>query len=530
MSDIYKPVDWTVQQLVDSISSGVLRLPDLQRPFVWPATKVRDLLDSMYRGYPVGELMLWNQSGDSDTAAIGTDAKSHATTHQIVDGQQRITSLYVTFTGRNVIDDDYRDKSIRISFNPFLDRFEVAQPALDKSAEWVPDVASVFASPLGAFQAFTKRLEENRGEPLGSTGQQKVFDALTRLEGLKARMFKVVELQPQVDKSVVADVFVRINSEGVNLTAADFILTWLSVFWSEGRDDIEQFARHSRLTAERATEIANADPAFTLKTPITWTPKNHHITPNPGQLVRVAVAVGQNRGRLQDSYNALRARDRKTGMTDPVRQAEELDKIKGAVPMILNRLNWDEFLRVLAKAGYRSKKMITSQTSILYTYAIWLLGRERYRVDITELRDLMARWFFMAQTTGRYTSSPETIIQRDLDRFTEVTDAEAFRKVIEGVIATILTNDFWSIRLPDDFNSSSTSASPAYQAYLAALNILGADLFMLHGKVRRLDRSNRHFGSRCRGSPPVPTRLPARCPRLQGRASAKLIWSLSESC
>jgi len=484
VSDIFKPVDWSAQQLVDSISTGVLRLPDLQRPFVWHATKVRDLLDSMFRGYPVGELMFWNRPGDSDTSVIGTDAKSHNASHLIVDGQQRITSLYVTFTGRNVIDDDYKDKSVRISFNPTLQRFEVAQPAFARSAEWIADVAHVFGNPLTAFQSFRSRLEASRGEPLTDAEQETAFDAINRLHNLKSRTFKVVELQPHVDKAVVADVFVRINSEGVNLTAADFILTWLSVFWPEGRDDIESFARHSRLTAERATEIANADPFSAVKTPVKWTPKNHYIAPTPGQLTRVAVAVGQNRGRLQDAYNALRALDRKTGQTDPVRQAHELDRLKAAVPMVLNRLNWDEYLRVLAKAGYRSKKMVTSKTTILYTYVIWLLGRERYGVGITVLRDLMAKWFFVAQTTGRYTSSPETMIQRDLDRFDGVTDAAGFRKVVESVISTVLTNDFWTIRLADDFNSSSTSASPAYQAYLAALNILDADLFMLHGKVR----------------------------------------------
>jgi uncharacterized protein with ParB-like and HNH nuclease domain len=133
LSDIYKPVDWTVQQLVDSIATGVLRLPDLQRPFVWPATKVRDLMDSMYRGYPVGELMFWNRIGGDDTGTIGTSQKSHISSHLIVDGQQRLTSLYVTITGETVVDDDYRKKSVRISFNPFVERFEVAQPALDKS-------------------------------------------------------------------------------------------------------------------------------------------------------------------------------------------------------------------------------------------------------------------------------------------------------------------------------------------------------------------------------------------------------------
>jgi len=476
MSDIYKPVDWTVQQLVFSIESGVLRLPDLQRPFVWSATKVRDLMDSMYRGYPVGELMFWNRTGDEDTSTIGSSEKSQDSTHRIVDGQQRLTTLYVIITGEKVIDDEYRNKNIRISFNPFLDRFEVAQPAFDRSSDWVADIATIFSSPFQAIVNFTKRLEEFRGSPLQEEEKNQVVNALGRVEGLRRRVFKVVELQSNVDKATVADVFVRINSEGINLTAADFILTWLSVFWPEGRELMEDFARNSRLSAERVSEISGK------KT--TWTPRNHYLAPSPGQLVRVAVAVGQRRGRLQDSYAALRARDRKTGLTDPTRQKEELEKLQKAVPLMLNHLNWDEFVRVLAKAGFRSRKMITSNTTILYSYALWLIGRDQYKVDLAILRDLMARWFFMAQTTGRYTSSPETRIQQDLDRVLNASSSQEFVKVLEDAIATVLPNDYWTITLPDEFVSSSASASPVYQAYLASLNILDAQLFMLAGTVR----------------------------------------------
>jgi hypothetical protein len=476
MADIYKPVDWSIQQLVDAVRTGTLTLPDLQRPFVWPATKVRDLMDSLYRGYPVGELMFWNQPGDAHSGAIGTDAKGHSSKQQIVDGQQRLTSLFVTVTGQTVVDDDYRKKSIRITFNPLIDRFEVAQPAYDRSAEWVGDVSSVFSSALDAYEKYKSRLEKARGVALGDAERSKIHSSLMRVEALKSVIFKVVEIQANVDKAVVADVFVRINSEGVNLTSADFILTWLSVFWPEGRDELETFARNSRLTADHITELTGK------KT--TWSPKNHYISPSPGQLIRVAVAVGQNRGRLQDAYNALRAQDRKTGMADAKKQSDELELVKTAAPLMLNQLNWDEFIRVLAKAGFRSKKMVTSETTILYTYSLWILGRTRYKVELSTLRDLMARWFFMAQTTGRYTGSPETRIQQDLDRLDGATSADDFARILNGVIETILTPDYWSIRLPDDFVSSSTSASPAYQAYLAALNILDANLFMLHGRVR----------------------------------------------
>lgn len=470
MPDIYRPVDWTVQNLVSSIASGALRLPDLQRPFVWPATKVRDLLDSMYRGYPVGELMFWNQHESADAHVIGGSSKSQASNHLIVDGQQRLTSLFVAVTGEPVVDDDYRKRRIRISFNPLLERFEVAQPALDKSAEWVPDVSAVFTSPMAAHRAFVERLTMARPEPVAQAEQERVFDALNRLHGLQQRIFKVVEIQPSVSKATVAEVFVRINSEGVNLTSADFILTWLSVFWPEGREQLEEFARRSRMSAELATEVVGSK--------VTWTPKNHFLAPSPGQLVRVAVGVGQNRGRLSDAYSALRALERKTGQTDSVRQTRELDLLKSAVPLMLNPLNWDEFIRVLSRAGFRSRRMITSNTSILYCYAFWLIGLNKYEVEKTELRELMAKFFFMIQTSGRYTSSPESKFQSDLDRLDGVSNAAEFRDVINGFIETTFTTDYWTIRLPDAFITSSTS-SPGFQAYLASLDILDADLFML---------------------------------------------------
>ena len=473
---VFKPVSWTVNELVQAVSSGTLALPDLQRPFVWDNPKVRDLIDSMYRGYPVGELMFWHRGSGEDVTTIGTDGKSQAVTHQIVDGQQRLTSLYAVFTGRDVVDDRYRTKNIRISFNPFIERFEVAKAITDGSADWVPNIHTVFNAPLEAYEDFRARYEEKHPDELDDVAKKRLFSTFNKLSQLGGYQFTVVELQQAVDKPKVADIFVRINSEGVSLKSADFILTWLSVFWPEGREEMENFSRGSRITAERASELAGHK--------VSWTPINHHLHVNPGQLVRVAVAVGQNRGRLQDAYGALQGRDHRTGLSDPARQEAELDKLKSAVPLMLDHLNWDEFLRVMTKAGFRSRKMITSNNTVIYTYALWLIGRERFSVEQSRLRDLMSRWFFMSQTTGRYTNSPETKIQQDLDRLDGVADADGFVAALEGVIATVLTGDYWTIRMPDDLVSSSLASSPVYQGYLAALNVLDADLFMLHGKIR----------------------------------------------
>ena len=472
---MFKPVPWRVQDLVAAVRSGALRLPDIQRPFVWDKVKVRDLVDSIYRGYPVGELMFWNSAGDDDAQAIGSGTKTKAATAKIVDGQQRLTSLYAVMTGEPVVDDDYRSESIKIAFNPFTERFEVQSAALVKSREWVPDISAVFKSPFQARKMFINRYGEERD--LSEADEEKIEAVFTRLHGIQDYLFTVVELQADTEREKVADVFVRINSEGVKLTQADFILTWLSVFWDEGREELERFSRHSRLTSDTASAQDGER--------VSWTPKNHYIEPEPGRILRAVVAVGQRRARLRNAYNALRGRDPKTREIDKSLRDHELGLLKSAQREVLRPANWDSFLHILAKAGFRSKKMITSDNNVIYTYALWLIGSTRFNVDKATLSGLMARWFFMAQTTGRYTGSFESSMEEDLARFNDLDshDPEDFIAIVEGVMKTVLTRDFWGIQLPDAFITSSAAASPAYKAYLASLNILDADLFAINEKA-----------------------------------------------
>ena len=475
LSDMFKPVPWTAQNLVAAVQSGALRLPDIQRPFVWEKVKVRDLVDSIYRGYPVGELMFWNSAGDDDASTIGSGAKTKTATAKIVDGQQRLTSLYAVMTGEPVVDDEYRSESIKIAFNPITVRFEVQSAALAKSREWVPDISAVFKSPFQAKKAFISRYREEHD--LSEADEEEIEAVFARLHGIQDYSFTVVELQADTEREKVADVFVRINSEGVNLTQADFILTWLSVFWDEGREELERFSRHSRLTPDTASAQDGER--------VSWTPKNHYIEPEPGRMLRAVVAVGQGRARLRNAYNALRGRDPQTREIDERQRDRELELLKASQREVLRPANWDGFLHVLAKAGFRSKKMITSNNTVIYTYALWLIGSTRFKVDKATLSGLMAKWFFMAQTTGRYTNSPESSMEEDLARFRDLEshNPEDFIAIVEGVIATVLTQDFWGIRLPDEFITSSTAAAPAYKAYLAALNILDADLFAINEKA-----------------------------------------------
>ncbi|WP_407334670.1 DUF262 domain-containing protein [Dietzia kunjamensis] len=475
MAAIFKTVSWQVDQLVNGVSTGQIQLPDLQRPFVWPTTKVRDLFDSMYRGYPVGALMFWDVSADGETRAINAHGQLGAS-HQIIDGQQRLTSLYAAIQGQPVRDEAYRLRTITISFNPFSEKFEVRTPALAKSVYWVEDIAACFSSPISARKAFIKRLEAV-GHSLSEEEEEQIERVFARLIELKNYQFDVVHIQKEVEKKLVADVFVRINSEGVRLKSYDYILTWLSVFWPEGREKIEEFARNSRVSPQRASEIAG--------TPVSWTALNPYIAVETGHVIRAMVAVGQGRGRLQDAYAALQAKDKSTGQVDSKRQDLELDKLRAALPVVTNEVSWTEYIRSIRTAGFRSSANLTSNMNIIYSYVIFLLGRNEYGVELATLRTLVARWLFMSQLTARYTGSSESQIQKDLDRIATVDarDSQGFVNLLDSIIQSQLTPDFWEYNMPQNLMTSGPALSPYYQCYLAALNILDAKMFMLDARV-----------------------------------------------
>ncbi|MGO3152875.1 MAG: GmrSD restriction endonuclease domain-containing protein [Galactobacter sp.] len=475
MAAIFKTVSWPVAQLVAGVTSGLIQLPDLQRPFVWPSTKVRDLFDSMYRGYPVGALMFWDVPGSGDARGINLKANLDGS-YQIIDGQQRLTSLYAAMEGSPVRDESYHERKIVISFNPFSEKFEVRTPVLASSVEWVEDISIFFASPIAARKAFVKRYEAS-GRELTEEAEERIEEVFSKLNELKNYRFDVIHIQRETEKKLVADVFVRINSEGVRLKSADFILTWLSVFWPEGREKIEEFARNSRLTPQGASEIAGV--------PVTWTPINNYLAVETGHVVRMMVAVGQRRGRLQQAYAALQAKDKVSGFVDAARQESEMNKLKTALDIVTNQVSWREYMRSIRLAGFLRRANITSTMNVVYSYVLFLLGRTVFEVPLDRLRNLIARWLFMSQLTGRYTGSSESQIQKDMDRLDELAsgDAAGFEKILTQIIDSQLTDDYWTFSMPQDLVTSGTSVSPHYQCYLASLNILKAKMFMLEEDV-----------------------------------------------
>jgi hypothetical protein len=469
---LYRDTGYALYHLLEDIKRGRVGLPDIQRPFVWSSAKARDLFDSLYRGYPVGTLMLWETGAEAGTRRIGANGDGERTPQLlIVDGQQRLTSLYAVVTGHPVMTKDFVEKRIRIAFRPSDETFEVTDAAIERDPEFIADITALWEDGYPTtLRRFLAGVRQAREEEVAVEEEDRLGDRVNRVHDLRDFRFQVIELSAEANEEEVAEIFVRINSEGVQLNQADFILTLMSVHWDAGRAQIEAFCR------------AAVDPA--VKGP---SPRNPFIAPSPDQLLRVAVALGFQRGRLQYVYNILRGKDLETGTVSAERREQQFATLAAAQEQVLDLTNWHEFLKCVQAAGFRSRKMITSDNALLFSYALWLIGRRDFGLDYRELRGAIARWFFMAHTTGRYSSSPESQLESDLGRISALPpgDGTAFVEALDRIVAANFTNDYWEITLPNRLDTSSPR-SPALFAYLAALNLLDAEVLLSDVRIRDL--------------------------------------------
>lgn len=469
MTTVFKEVGYSLSKLLADIQIGEIGLPEIQRPFVWPNAKVRDLFDSMYRGFPVGYLLFWINGYSEVHRTIGIEAKQKVPRLLIVDGQQRLTSLYAVLTGVPVLRQDYSQERIHIAFRPRDQKFEVTDAAVRRDPEFISDISQLWSGEVSRnrfVREFLRRLGESRA--LTEEEEDDLSEYIDRLYDLQNYPFRALELSSSVDEENVAEVFVRINSKGTTLNQADFILTLMSVFWDEGRSQLEQFCRQSRQPT-----IGKASPF------------NYFIQPDPDQMLRVSIGLGFRRARLRHVYSILRGKDLETEEFSDEQRERQFAVLQEAQAHTLDVQNWHEFLKVLMRAGFRSEKMISSNNNLLYTYALFLIGKRDYGVDPYKLRNTMARWFFMAQLTGRYTSSPETRMEQDLADLRGVETGSEFIQVLEHFIGDALTEDFWTITLPNALATSS-ARSPSLFGYYAALNLLDARVLFSEMKVSEL--------------------------------------------
>lgn len=467
---LFRKVDYSLSKLLEDIGLGEIGLPDIQRPFVWKNTKVRDLFDSMYRGYPIGYLLFWENGLPGDHRVIGTNRKQKSPRLLIVDGQQRLTSLYAVLKSIPVMGRDYRKRPIRIAFQPTERKFEVANRAIERDPEWIPDISQLWASDSSRnrfVKAFIARLRNARELP--EEEEDEIIEIIDHLYDLQNYPLTVLELSSTVPEEQVAEIFVRINSKGTPLNQADFILTLMSVFWDDGRAELEDFCRRAKQPS------VDGRPS----------PYNHYLLPDPDHLLRVNVALGFRRARLEHVYSLLRGKDLQTRTFSEAQRDHQFAILRQAQTITLDLQNWHEFFKVLLRAGYRSSNLISSQTAILYTYAMWLIGKHAFQVNPFRLREVIARWFFMVTLTGRYTGSPETRMEQDLALLRGLMSPDQFVETLDREITAILTEDYWQITLPNELATAAARSTGQF-AFYAALCLLDTPVLFSRMKVVEL--------------------------------------------
>jgi hypothetical protein len=376
--------------------------------------------------------------------------------------------------GIPVVRENYQPEIIEIAFHPIDNTFEVADAAIRKNAEYIPNISVLWTKNADLFEivgTYIDKLRKHReanGKTLDHDEIKRIQSSIQKVSNLLSYPFTALELSSSIDEEQVAEVFVRINSKGKVLNQSDFILTLMSVFWDEGRSKLGDFCRDSRVPSKGKPS-----------------PFNYFIEPDPAQLLRVSIGYGFRRARLKYGYSLLRGKDLETELYSEERRDEQFGILKEAQATVLDLQHWQDFLKTLQMAGFRGSHMISSQTAIIYCYTFYLIGKKVFGVDSFALSTLMARWFFMVLVTGRYTGSPESAMERDLADIRDFTDADQFVQWMEKTICTEFTDDFWNITLPNRMDTSSAT-SPYLFAYYASLNLLHAKALFSNKKVSDL--------------------------------------------
>jgi hypothetical protein len=459
----------SIASLVSDIEREVIALPDLQRPFIWEDTKVRDLLDSLFVGFPVGTLVLWHTSSDKEARALGGERPGLRATTLVIDGQQRLTSLYAVMRGVEVVDKDGSTRKISIAFRPRDGRFEVADAAIRNDPEFLPNVTELWngARPKPQLRRDLMNALRDKGRPVDENYEDAVERNLDRAHSIADYRFPTVDIRrtatthdEEATEEDVAEIFVRINNQGTRLGQADFVLTLLSVYHGDLRDRIEDRSRTMSLGTV--------------------------VSIDTQQLLRAVCGVAFGRARMSAVYRYLRGVDPTSGEADAAGRLKRLTQLDDAAKECMELTPWRDFLLRVQHAGFVNQALIASKNAIVNAYAFYIRGRKA-GVSKNQLDELIARWVFGTLLTARYSGSSETVFEQDLARVARAGpgDANGFARALDDALSETLTNDYWTQTLVSALETQKGRA-PAALAFRAAQVVLGTRALFSDQYLRNL--------------------------------------------
>lgn len=465
----YSNYPLTINSILGLIEANDIAIPEIQRPFVWKNVQVRDLIDSLYKGYPTGYIILWkNPNVKLKDGTISSGKKV------LIDGQQRITALMTAIAGRTIFRSDYQEGRIKIAFNPYAalsdnpdaEIFAVQTPAIVKSRAWIPDIADIFSPNFSSFKFIPKYCEENPDmEP------ETLERVISGLKGLVNRSIGVIELSESLEIDMVTDIFIRINSKGTALSQGDFVMSKIAADELHGGNNLRKlidYFSHLAVVPTYYDYIATHDKKFVesgFLEKLKWlkTDTETVYDPDCNDVIRVAFMHKIKRAKLANLVNLLSGRDFITRDFKEEIVEQTYHDFQEGVLNVINQHNFTQFMIAIRSAGFQSPKLINSNMALDFAYTIFLILHDSKEVPVEDIKRIVQKWYVLSILTGRYSSSPETAFAKDLRRIREASVVTVLKEIEEAE----LSENFWNIGLVQNLNFTSTN-NPPYLVFLAA--------------------------------------------------------------
>lgn len=442
------------------VKDGQIAIPEVQRPFVWDASKVRDLMDSLYKGYPIGYVITWQNPNVRLKDGSLSEGKKI-----LIDGQQRITALRAAMLGEYVVNKEYAKVRIKIAFNPQDERFEVQNNAILKDKSWVPDI-SVALGSNSIINLVRNYLVENQ-----NADALKVEQNFSSLLNIQHKQIGTIDLAHDLDIETVTEIFIRINSQGAVLSQADFAMSKIaSNEMLDGpnlRKAIDYFC-HLAVYPQFFDHIRDNDTEFT-KTDyfkaMKWLKdeKDDLFDPSYTDMLRVSFTSEFQRGRMSDLVSLLSGRNFETRDFEVSIAAETFERMKQSVLRFMHEDHFKKFVMIIRSAGFISPDLIRSQNALNFAYIIYLKLREE-KVPQAEIARFVSKWFVFSVLTSRYGGSPESTMDFDIKQLSN----KPFKEYLEIVENADLSDAFWNVGLISRLNTS-VASSPLFHVFQACM-------------------------------------------------------------
>jgi len=456
----YEVNQYMIGSILSKVREGEIAIPEIQRPFVWDASQVRDLLDSLYKGYPVGYLIAWRNPDIK--LKDGSMAQGRMI---LIDGQQRVTALTAAVLGQQVVNKDYRKVHIRIAFNPIKEEFKVADAAIVKDAAWIPDVSAIIGGKVSLLKAVRDYQKANP-----DVAEDQIENALTALGDVAKKQVGLIELAHDLDIETVTEIFIRINSKGTVLSQADFVMSKIAADSKYGgpalRKAIDYFC-HLAVEPGFHAQIKEHDPDFAATEyfpRMAWLKADNEDLYDPSYIdvLRVTFGTEFGRGKLSDLVSLLSGRNFATKQYEEEIAEKSFQKMSEGVYRYINETHFKRFVIIIKSAGFIVNAMVRSQNALNFAYALYL-GLRRKGLEEAVIEKMVRRWFVLSILTGRFSGAAESQFEKDI----RLVDEPDFAEVLSRTEQAELSDAYWEFGLVQSLEVSATS-HPLFWVFVAA--------------------------------------------------------------